>query len=75
MKIHFLTPFKHGYDAYAQGDQRTVPDADATYFIAHGWAREALGVGEGAEPSPVPSVPPVTLDVQSLLHDQEHRNG
>lgn len=70
MKIHVLTPFKHGYDSYAEGDQRTVSDADAAYFISHGWAVEA-----GAEPTPVPSVSPVTLDVHSTRNSQEHRNG
>lgn len=70
MKIHVLTPFKHGYDSYAEGDQRTVPDADAAYFLAHGWAVEA-----GTEATPVPDVPPVTLEVQSLTTAQGVQNG
>lgn len=63
MQIKVIQSFKHGRDAYVAGDVRTVSDEDAAYFKAHGWTE------------PATEQPPVTLDVQSVRTNQEHRNG
>jgi hypothetical protein len=42
MRIKALTTFLHGRKRFERDDVRTVPDADAAYFLAHGWAVEAV---------------------------------
>ena len=70
MQIRVLTLFRHGYDTFHPGDERTVSDEDAAYFKAHGWA---VPKGEtGAAPG---DQPPVTLDVQSVTTAQGVQNG
>lgn len=63
MQIKVIQSFKHGRDAYTAGDVRTVSDEDAAYFKAHGWTE------------PATAQDPVTLDVQPVRTNQEHRNG
>lgn len=38
MKILCKCSFKHGRDAFEQGDIRTVSDEDGEYFLSNGWA-------------------------------------
>jgi len=65
MQIRILENFKHDGQDFAQGEQRTVPDALGAYFCQAGWAEDVDGAVETA-PRDVHRV--VTLDI----HDGQH---
>lgn len=68
MRIECKATFLDGADRFEAGDIRTVDDARAQRFLAHGWASE---VGQPAAPQ---STEPVNLDIENarMGHGAKH---
>ena len=66
MRIECTTTFLDGRERYEKDDIFTIDDATAARFIDNGWAKEV-----GAPDLPPKAADPVTLDVQSVSHEQK----
>ena len=69
MRIHCLTKFLDGTDAFEKDDHRTVDDERGARFVANGWAKE-----EGGEAA-APVSGDTTLDIQDVTQGQEAVHG
>lgn len=70
MKIEALTTFLDGKDRFEPTDIRTVDDGRGAYFVNNGWAKDLSGevaTGEAGGNA--------DLDIQSVIHIQEVKNG
>ena len=59
MRIECKTTFLDGADRFEAGDIRTVDDARAQRFMAHGWAAEV------GQPAVASSAEPATLNTHN----------